>query len=230
MRVSLRFGCGTVVLVALTGCSLHHKAIPVPVAQAQPPDLRQTPLYAPELGQNDPNPPALPGTAVAKAQPAPPAQPAPKKHSLHRAKTPPAKPVDGNTEPPAKETEKPAAPAPVITSTAQNPAQVPGSTQQAMIKTPVEPESSPTPIGQLTAGTTPDAVESKRETVDLIQSAEKGIGDLKRSLSAEEKKAVAQIKSFLQQAQRALDSGDTDGARTLATKAKVMLDELNTGS
>jgi hypothetical protein len=30
----------------------------------------------------------------------------------------------------------------------------------------------------------------------------------------------------LKQAQQALDNGDTDGAHTLATKAKLLLDEL----
>jgi hypothetical protein len=45
-------------------------------------------------------------------------------------------------------------------------------------------------------------------------------------LSADEKVTVAQTRTFLSQAQKALDSGDADGAHTLATKARLLLDEL----
>ncbi len=230
MRLHLQSAGMLVLLLALTGCGLHRKPKPVPVAQAQPPDLRQSPLYSPELGQNDPNPPTLPGGPVAKAQPAPPAQPEPKKRSIRHPKATPVKPAAEEGATAQKEASPPAAAQPAPAGGANTTAQAPASVQQAVVKASVEPEASGSAIGQLTAGTTPDAVETKRETVDLIQSAEKGVQDLKRSLSSEEKKAVTQIKSFLQQAQRALDNGDTDGAHTLATKAKVMLDELSTGS
>jgi flagellin-specific chaperone FliS len=38
---------------------------------------------------------------------------------------------------------------------------------------------------------------------------------------------VAQIKEYLKQAKEALNSGDVDGAHTLATKAKAVLTELS---
>jgi ribosomal protein S20 len=37
---------------------------------------------------------------------------------------------------------------------------------------------------------------------------------------------AAQIRTFLKQAEQAMDNGDMDGAHTLATKAKLLLDEL----
>jgi phage shock protein A len=68
--------------------------------------------------------------------------------------------------------------------------------------------------------------KAKRETADLINSTEQGLNGIKRSLSTEEKVTAAQSHTYLKQAQQALDNGDTDGAHTLATKAKLLLDEL----
>ena len=49
---------------------------------------------------------------------------------------------------------------------------------------------------------------------------------IKRPLSTDEKTTATQIRNYLKQAQQALDNGDTDGAHSLATKAKLLLDEL----
>jgi phosphoribosylformimino-5-aminoimidazole carboxamide ribonucleotide (ProFAR) isomerase len=51
-----------------------------------------------------------------------------------------------------------------------------------------------------------------------------------RNLNGDQNKTVVQIRSFLDQAQRALHNGDVDGAHTLATKAKTLLDELTGAS
>jgi hypothetical protein len=45
-------------------------------------------------------------------------------------------------------------------------------------------------------------------------------------MSDQEQKTAAHIREFLKQAREALASGDVDGARTLAAKAKVLLGEL----
>jgi ribosomal protein S20 len=68
--------------------------------------------------------------------------------------------------------------------------------------------------------------KAKHETSDLINSTGQGLSGIKRSLSTEEKVTAAQIRTFLKQAQQALDNGDTDGAHGLALKAKLLLDEL----
>jgi ribosomal protein S20 len=69
---------------------------------------------------------------------------------------------------------------------------------------------------------------TKHETADLITETQQGLNGIKRNLSPEEKVTATQIRTFLKQAQQALDNGDTDGAHTLATKAKLLLDELTT--
>jgi hypothetical protein len=82
------------------------------------------------------------------------------------------------------------------------------------------------PIGQLTTGDSALGERTKHETADLIGGTQQGLNGIKRSLSTDEQTTATQIRTFLRQAQQALDSGDTDGAHTLATKAKLLLDEL----
>lgn len=79
-------------------------------------------------------------------------------------------------------------------------------------------------IGQLSSG---DPSELRRETVDSIDSTERGLNGITRTLSYQEQKTAAQIREFLKQAKAALASGDVDGAHTLVLKAKVLLDEIN---
>ena len=82
------------------------------------------------------------------------------------------------------------------------------------------------PIGQLTTGDSALGERTKHETADLIGETQQGLSGIKRSLSSDEKVTATQIRTYLKLAQQALDSGDTDGAHTLATKAKLLLDEL----
>jgi hypothetical protein len=85
---------------------------------------------------------------------------------------------------------------------------------------------SGSPIGQLTTGDSATEERTKRETVDMIAATQQGLDGIKRNLSSEEKVTATQIRTFLKQAQQALDNGDTEGAHGLATKAKQLLDEL----
>jgi phage shock protein A len=78
----------------------------------------------------------------------------------------------------------------------------------------------------LTTGDSTLGERTKHETSDLIGETQQGLSGIKRSLSTEEKSTFAQIRNYLKQAQQALENGDTDGAHLLATKAKVLLDEL----
>lgn len=86
--------------------------------------------------------------------------------------------------------------------------------------------ASASPIGQLTTGDSATEEKTKRETVDLIAATQQGLNGIKRNLSTEEKVTSTQIRTFLKQAQQALDNGDTEGAHGLAMKAKQLLDEL----
>jgi ribosomal protein S20 len=81
-------------------------------------------------------------------------------------------------------------------------------------------------IGQLTTGDSASGERTKHETSDLIGATQQGLSAIKRTLSNEEKATKGQIHNYLKQAQQALENGDADGAHLLATKAKVLLDEL----
>lgn len=72
-----------------------------------------------------------------------------------------------------------------------------------------------------------EPADLRKQTADSIADTEKGLNGITRKLNDQEQKTSAQIREFLKQAKTALDSGDVDGARTLALKAKVLLSELN---
>lgn len=101
-----------------------------------------------------------------------------------------------------------------------------GPTAQATPPTVSAGGGSGSPIGQLTTGDSALGERTKHETADLIGGTQQGLNAIKRSLSTEEQVTATQIRTFLKQAQQELDSGDADGAHTLATKAKLLLDEL----
>jgi outer membrane biosynthesis protein TonB len=123
--------------------------------------------------------------------------------------TPPPEPP----KKPAHHPKKPATPTPAV------------PTQEAANSAPTPaPAPSVSAIGQLSGGASGD---SRSETEELINSTEKGVNGISRSLNDSETKTAAQIHVFLKQAREALNTGDVDGASTLAKKAKVLLAELN---
>jgi phosphoribosylformimino-5-aminoimidazole carboxamide ribonucleotide (ProFAR) isomerase len=71
------------------------------------------------------------------------------------------------------------------------------------------------------------STRARKDTLDLISGTESGLNNIKRTLeSVTDKQTAEQIRTFLQKAKAALELDDLDGAHTLATKAKVLLDEL----
>jgi len=85
--------------------------------------------------------------------------------------------------------------------------------------------AAPVSIGTLSAGgdSTP---QSQQQAQDLIAAILKRIAALPAKTADAKKTQIKQIRNFVDQAQQALSSGDPDGARNLATKAKLLLDEL----
>ena len=207
--------CASLVLLALCpmGC-LHKASSPPQQAQAPPLQTGKGTLTPPQTTQ----PQEKSETPLASPLPSPSAQsvplppPTPKK-VRHPHKPAPSKPVDT--------AQAPAAPnggtAPANGTTAAQAASPP------MVSVP---GGSGSPIGQLTTGDSALGERTKHETADLIGGTQQGLNGIKRSLSTDEQVTASQIRTFLKQAQQALDSGDTDGAHTLATKAKLLLDEL----
>jgi hypothetical protein len=70
------------------------------------------------------------------------------------------------------------------------------------------------------------APESLQQARDLIASILKRIDALPTKTADSQKKQVSQVRHFLDQAQKALNSGDAEGAFNLATKAKLLMDDL----
>lgn len=90
--------------------------------------------------------------------------------------------------------------------------------------TEVAPSSTAVPaIGVISSGDPPDY---RYQTEDSIAAIERELNGINRSLSDTEQKTAGQIREFVKQAKAAFTSGDIDGAHTLASKAKVLLDEL----
>jgi hypothetical protein len=82
------------------------------------------------------------------------------------------------------------------------------------------------PIGQLSSTGEGTTSQGRHDIEQLIASIESGLNNIKRPLSTEEQATSTQIKTFLTKAKQELIDNDLDGAQTLATKAKVLLEEL----
>lgn len=117
------------------------------------------------------------------------------------------------------------------------------------IAVPVEPVKKPTPprprtrtiapaqtaavsappiteLGELTTGGESNNDALRRETDSLLKSQNRRLSGLTRAIIALHSHQVEQARLFLRQAGEAWNKQDVEGARTLATKAKVLLDEV----
>ena len=83
-------------------------------------------------------------------------------------------------------------------------------------------------IGALTAGgeTTP---QTRQEATELIASNDKRLKALPANTVKAQRSQINKILNFQRQALVALNSGDAEGAKTLATKAKLLLYDLDRG-
>ena len=124
----------------------------------------------------------------------------------------PPVPAVASAEKPKRERKKPVPKTPV-----SEPVQV------ATAAPPPSPED--TAIGALTAGGEANP-QTKQEAADLITSSEKRLNAIPAQKAEDEKAQVSKVKNFLKDAQEALKTGDAEGAKTLATKAKLLLDDL----
>lgn len=88
-----------------------------------------------------------------------------------------------------------------------------------------QPVTDEAAIGQLTAGGTADP-QAQQEARDLIASIEKRLNALPAQTVKKQRSQISKVRNFWLQAQAAFNSGDAEGAKTLATKAKLLLDDL----
>lgn len=82
------------------------------------------------------------------------------------------------------------------------------------------------PIGQLSAAGESTNLTRRRQIVDEINATEKGLNEIKHPLNKQEQATATQIRTFLEKAKLALTQADLDGAHTLVTKARVLLNEI----
>ena len=141
----------------------------------------------------------------------------PAPENLPMVEVPPANlppvPVASNEGKPKRERKKPAPKTAPVTE----------PTQIASVAPP--PSLEDTAIGALTAGGEANP-QTKQEAADLITASEKRLTALPSQKAEGEKAQVSKVKNFLKDAQEALNTGDAEGAKTLATKAKLLLDDL----
>ncbi len=97
--------------------------------------------------------------------------------------------------------------------------------------TPVQTAAAPDPaesanvIGELTPGGDQDP-KTQQEASDLIASNERRLNALQPEVVRSQASLVSKVHNFQRQAQQALRTGDAGGAKVLATKGKLLLDDL----
>jgi ribosomal protein S20 len=90
---------------------------------------------------------------------------------------------------------------------------------------PPGPSPEQTAIGALSSGGDANP-KAQQDAAELIASIDKRLNALPSQKVEAEKAQISKIKNFQRQAHEALTSGDAEGAKTLATKAKLLLDDL----
>jgi hypothetical protein len=214
-------------MISVAGCAdKKANTAPPPPPQAQAPAIpsagKAGAMYPPPLteSQTQTEPSQTPPPAVAQTEPAP---------------APPT-PPPSTTKSTTKKSKPTAAKPTTTTPTAGGAADTTGTSTQAQTTTSTESTSevattgepaAASPIGELTTGDTAGQAQKGKDTNELITNTENGLNAIKRTLSTQEQETANQIKAFLDKARKAYTNQDLDGAFTLATKAKVLLDELN---
>lgn len=127
--------------------------------------------------------------------------------SLPELETPPA------TPPPVRPTPR-RRPAPTPKDESPTPAQLAAADEPATLA-----------IGALSTGGDA-APQAQQQARDLIASLMKRIASLPARTADVQQRQVKQVKNFLKQAEKALNSGDAEGATNLATKAQLLMDDL----
>ena len=81
-------------------------------------------------------------------------------------------------------------------------------------------------IGDLTAGGAANP-QAQHDAASLIHTIQLRLNGLSPQIARRQRSQVNRVRNFWKQAQEALNSGDVEGATTLATKAKLLLDDLD---
>jgi hypothetical protein len=201
-------GASILLLACLSGC--RHKPLPPPPPAASAPPVTSstvtviTPLPSLPLGK----------APDVKPAPAPTPAPPPVQEPVHRFKRKSRKATTVKPETQMAESQTAQAPAPApapgATGTPEQPAMAPGVSQS---------------IGQLSAGTAISSRDRARMLAE-IGAQEARLSKLRAAANADLAATQQSIKTFLSKARQAVAQNDLDGAETLNTKARVLLNEL----
>lgn len=137
--------------------------------------------------------------------------------------------VAEEVKPKKKPRRQPApAPAPAVSATPA-PATVAVVTPPPPVSGLTPPTAEDSTLGALAPGgdTNP---KQQQEVADKISAVDKRISDLPAATADKEGKQIAKVKLFLKEATDALKGGDVEGAKILATKAELLLDDLQKSS
>jgi hypothetical protein len=129
-------------------------------------------------------------------------------------------PPDVGTVPPVKVTEiRPRRP--LKRTTPKSPA----SETSAPVDTASAGVPEESPIGELSAGGDSNP-QTQQDAAALIAATERRLSGFSPASARQQQEQLRKVRYFLKQARQALSSGDAEGARTLATKAKLLLEDL----
>ena len=140
----------------------------------------------------------------------------------------PAVPVAQAAEKPKKAKKRPSKPIPVP-APQQVATNVPAAAKKpvdAANATPPKPDTPVVSIGALTVGgeQSPRALQEANE---LLVANDRRLNAISADTLKSQTELVGKVKNFQKDAQLALGSGDAEGAKTLATKGKLLLDDLD---
>jgi hypothetical protein len=128
---------------------------------------------------------------------------------------------------PAHHRAKPAAQDSAQTEAPKGPVAAPPTTPAQNAAVAAAQPSEESPIGQLSTANDTSNTGDRHAISEQIDATENGINGVKRVLSSEEQKTVAQIRVYISKARDALKADDLDAAQTLSNKAHQLLDQLN---
>ena len=152
------------------------------------------------------------------------------------AAAPPPPPLETVSVPPPTHPTEPMPEAPVIASPdlpltvppvrrPQPPRRRPAPTPQTQTAA-AAPAPAPMDLGNLTTGGESTNTALLQQTDDLLKAQTRRLNAIPSATIALHSQQIEQARLFLKQASDAWTKQDIEGARTLATKAKVLLDEV----
>ncbi|MGC2636208.1 MAG: hypothetical protein WA294_03450 [Acidobacteriaceae bacterium] len=193
-------------LAALAGCNRkqqHPAPPPQSLAPSVPPSemANQAPKMPPVPPASQPKPVMLDTSVPPVSKSETVAHP---RHQRHHAK-----PAETETA-----EQEPAKPAAAPDNSQPNPEVASG-----------EPTGT-SPIGELSTANNDANTADRQALANEITGTENALNGIHRSLSSDEQKTAALIRTFIGKARQALKIDDLDGAKNFSTKAKILLQEL----